>query len=133
KPALAIVEAKAGPKSRHTVKQIGSIVEALRKAPDFRVRIESYPLWSLLAICFLAVLCGAPRGSKDLAKFARKFSQAQRRALGIRPRHGRYPAPSQPTFWRLLEEIEGAQLEEVLPVHGGKQTFRWAGACRRSR
>jgi len=114
KPALAVVEAKAGPKSRHTVKEITSIVEYLRQVPDFRVRVESYPLWSLLAICFLAVLCGAPRGSKDLAKFARKFSQAQRRALGIRPRHGRYPAPSQPTFWRLLEEIDGAQLEQLL-------------------
>jgi Domain of unknown function (DUF4338)/DDE_Tnp_1-associated len=114
KPALAVVETKAGPKSRHTVKEIRSIVGCLRQAPDFRVRVESYPLWSLLAVCFLAVLCGAPRGSKDLAQFARKFSQAQRRALGIRPRHGRYPAPSQPTFWRLLEEIDGAQLEQIL-------------------
>ncbi|MDR3377877.1 MAG: ISAs1 family transposase [Verrucomicrobiae bacterium] len=114
KPALAVVEAKAGPKSRHTVKEIRSIVEQLRQVPDFRVRVESYPLWSLLAICLLAVLCGAPRGSKDLAKFARKLSQAQRRALGIRLRHGRYPAPSQPTFWRLLQEISGVKLEQIL-------------------
>src|SRR5260370_9294739 len=94
KPALAVVEAKAGAKSRHTVKEIGSIVDSLRQVPDYRTKIESYPLWSLLAIYLLAVLCGAPRGSKDLAKFARKLSQSQRRALGIRPRHGRYPAPS---------------------------------------
>jgi hypothetical protein len=114
KPALAMVEAKAGPKSRHTAKEIRSIVECLRQVPDFRTRIESYPLWSLLAIYFLAVLCGAPRGSKDLAQFARKLSQAQRRALGIRQRHGRYPAPSQPTFWRLLQEINGAKLEQIL-------------------
>src|SRR5207302_7494849 len=85
-----------------------------RQVPDFRKRVESYPLWSLLAIYLLAVLCGAPRGSKDLAKFARKLSQAQRRALGIRKRHGRYPAPSQPTFWRLLQEINGARLEQIL-------------------
>lgn len=114
KPALAMVEAKVGPKSRHTVKEIGSIVDYLKQAPDFRKRVESYPLWSLLAICLLAMLCGAPRGSKDLAKFARKLSQAQRRALGIRPRHGRYPAPSQPTFWRLLQEVSGAKLEQIL-------------------
>jgi predicted transposase YbfD/YdcC len=114
KPALAMVEAKAGPRSRHTVKEIGSIVEQLKKAPDFRKRFESYPLWGLLAIYLLAVLCEAPRGSKDLAKFARKLSQAQRRALGIRKRHGRYPAPSQPTFWRLLQEINGTGLERVL-------------------
>ncbi len=114
KPALAVVEAKAGVKSRHTVKEIGSIVDSLRQVPDFRARVESYPLWSLLAIYLLAVLCGAPRGSKDLAKFARKLSQPQRRSLGIRQRHGRYPAPSQPTFWRLLQEVSGAELQQVL-------------------
>jgi Domain of unknown function (DUF4338)/DDE_Tnp_1-associated len=114
KPALAVVEAKAQPRSRHTVKAIRSIVEHLKRVEEYRTRVESYPLWSLLAICLLAVLCGAPRGPKDLAKFARKLSQAQRRALGIRPRHGRYPAPSQPTFWRLLQEVSGAQLEAIL-------------------
>ena len=114
KPLLAVVEAKTGPKSHHRVKEIKSIVEYLKQAPEYRARVESYPLWSLLAIYLLAVLCGAPRGSKDLAKFARKFSQAQRRALGIRPRHGRYPAPSQSTFWRLLQEISGAELERIL-------------------
>lgn len=114
KPVLALVEAKVGLRSRHTTKGIKSIVDHLKQAPEYRTRVGSYPLWSLLAIYLLAVLCGAPRGSKDLAKFARKLSQAQRRALGIRPRLGRYPAPSQPTFWRLLEEIDGTQLQEIL-------------------
>src|SRR3974377_209818 len=113
-PCVAMVEAKAGRRSRHTPQEIQSIVQHLKQVPDYRARIGAYPLWSLLAICLLAVLCGAPRGSKDLAKFARKLSQAQRRALGIRPRHGRYPVPSQPTFWRLLEESSGAQLQEIL-------------------
>jgi len=101
-------------RSRHTVKEIESIIQLLRGVPDYRKKIGTYPLWSLLAIYLLAVLCGAPRGSKDLAKFARKLSQGQRRALGVRKRHGRYPAPSQPTFWRMLEEVNGTQLEEVL-------------------
>jgi hypothetical protein len=114
KPALAMVEAKIGPKSRHRVKEIQSIVEQLKKAPEYRARVGLYPLWSLLAIYLLAVLCEAPRGSKDLAKFARKFSQAQRRALGIRKQRGRYPAPSQPTFWRLLEEVSGSELQAIL-------------------
>ena len=109
-----MVEAKAGVRSRHTVREIRSIVDWLREVPEYRKRRGTYPLWSLLAIYLLAVLCEAPRGSKDLAKFARKLSQEQRRALGIRPRRGRYPAPSQPTFWRLLEEVSGAQLEKVL-------------------
>lgn len=114
KPALARVETKAGPRSRHTTQQIQSIVELLKQVPDYRTRIGTYPLWSLLATYLLAVLCGAPRGSKDLAKFARKLSQPQRRALGIRRRQDCYPAPSQPTFWRLLEQIDGAQLQQVL-------------------
>jgi hypothetical protein len=114
KPALAKVEAQAGVRSRHTVKEIKSIIERLKSVPDYRKRIGLYPLWSLLAIYLVAVLCGAPRGSKDLAAFARKLSQGQRRALGIRLRHGRYPAPSQPTFWRLIEEISGGKLQATL-------------------
>jgi len=65
KPRLAVVEVKTGPKSRHRVKEIKSIVDYLKQAPEYRKRFESYPLWSLLAIYLLAVLCGAPRGSKD--------------------------------------------------------------------
>ena len=114
KPALAMVEAKAGVRSRHTVKEIRSIVQGLMEVPDYRTRIGTYPLWSLLAIYLLAVLCDGPRGSKDLAKFARRLSQAQRCALGIRKRRGRYPAPSQPTFWRLIEEISGEKLQRTL-------------------
>lgn len=114
KPALAMVEAKAGVSSHHTVKEIKSILQLLMEVTDYRTRIGTYPLWSLLAIYLLAVLCEAPRGSKDLAKFARRLSQGQRRAMGIRKRQGRYPAPSQPTFWRLIEEISGEKLQQAL-------------------
>lgn len=115
KPALAMVEAKARPRSRHTVKQIRSVAEQFKGAEEYRTRIESYPLWSLLTIHLLAVLCDAPRGQKDLARFARRLSQAQRRALGIRRnKQGRYPAPSQSTFCRLQQEINGARLERII-------------------
>jgi hypothetical protein len=115
KPELAGVEAKARPRSRHTTKEIRSLVQHFQQVPDFRTRIESYPLWSLLTLHLLAVLCGAPRGQKDLAKFARALSQAQRRALGIRKnRQGRYPAPCQSTFCRLQQEVDGPQLERTL-------------------
>ena len=115
KPALAAVESKVIPRPRQRVQQIASMADRFKKVPDFRERFESYPLWSLLPIVLLAVLCGAPRGSKDLAKFARGFSQAQRRALGIRRnKQGRYPAPSQPTFSRCLQKVDGRKLEEVI-------------------
>jgi hypothetical protein len=115
KPALAMVEAKVRPRSRHTVKQIGAIADQFKAVPEYRSRVESYPLWSLLTIYLLAVLCEAPRGQKDLERFARRLSQPQRRALGIRrDPHGYYPAPSQSTWCRLFQEIDSVRLEAVV-------------------
>src|SRR5512139_731020 len=104
KPALATVEAKTRPRSTQSPAQIRSLVEHLKTLPDYRARIGVYPLWSLVTICVLAHLCGAPRGQKDLALFAKGLSRGQRRALGIRRQDdGTYPAPSQPTFCRMME------------------------------
>jgi hypothetical protein len=113
KPALACVEAKTRPRSMHSPAQIRSLVEYLKGLPDYRARIGIYPLWSLVAITLLAHLCGAPRGQKDLAKFAKGLSQAQRRALGVRQQPEGYPAPSQPTFCRLMEHIDPDELEKI--------------------
>lgn len=115
KPALAMVEAKTRPRSPQSPAQIRSLVEHLKTRPDYRARIGIYPLWSLVALCVLAHLCGAPRGQKDLALFAKGLSQAQRRALGIRQQaDGKYPAPSQPTFCRMMEHIDDDALEKIL-------------------
>jgi hypothetical protein len=115
KPALAMVEAKVSPRSRHTVKEIGAIGDQFKAVAEYRGRVESYPLWSLLTIYLLAVLCEAPRGQKDLAKFARRLSQPQRRALGIRrDPDGHYPAPSQSTWYRLFQGIDTVSLAQVM-------------------
>lgn len=115
KPELAVVEAKVPARCRLRVKAIESLSEHFKKVPEYRARFESYPLWSLLTIVLLAVLCGAPRGQKDLEKFARGFNQGQRRALGIRQnRKGKYPAPHQSTFCRLFQKVEGRKVEEVI-------------------
>jgi hypothetical protein len=67
-----------------------------------------------VAIALLAHLCGAPRGQKDLARFAKGLSRAQRRALGVRPQGpGDFPAPSQPTFCRLMKRIDANELEKI--------------------
>lgn len=114
KPALARVEAKTRPRSPQRPAQIRSLVEHLKTLPDYRARIGAYPLWSLVAICVLAHWCDAPRGQKDLAKFAKGLSQAQRRALGIRQQDdGTFPAPSQPTFCRMMEQIDDEALEKI--------------------
>lgn len=116
KSAWATVEAKVAPRCTQRATELRSFVEGLKAVEDFRTRIHSYPLWSLLAIVALAYLCGGPRGQKDLVKFARSLSQGQRHALGIRRdrRTGRYPVPSQATFSRLLGRVNGEQIETAI-------------------
>jgi len=115
KPDLAVVEAKVPPRCAPRAREIRSIVEQFKKLPDYRARVESYPLFSLAALILLAMLCEAPRGQTDLAKFAGTLSQGQRRALGIRRNpHGQYPAPSQSTFSRFLAGVDPLKLQENL-------------------
>jgi hypothetical protein len=115
KPDLAVVEAKVPARCSKRVKEIESIVEHFKRLPEYRGRVESYPLSSLATLILLAMLCEAPRGQTDLEKFARGFSQAQRRALGIRMnRQDRYPAPSQSTFSRFFAGIDPTRLNQQL-------------------
>jgi hypothetical protein len=115
KPEWASVEEKVSPRCTYKADEIRSLVEHLKTVREFRRHVQSYPVWSLLAIVGLAYLCGAPRGQKDLAKFARQMSRGQRRALGIRRNRRReYPAPSQPTFCRLLQAVDARQVETAI-------------------
>jgi hypothetical protein len=115
KPALAGVEKKAGVRCYHKCGEIKALTEHFKALPEYRDRVESYPLWSLVTLMLLAILCDAPRGQKDLAKLARRLTQHQRRALGIRPdAKGFFPAPSQSTFSRLLSGLDARRLNEVL-------------------
>lgn len=115
KPALVLVENKVAPRCTQRVGQIRPLTEHFKQVPEFRARVESYPLWSLLAIVASAILSGAQRGPKALAGFAKRLSQGQRRALGIRPWvNGWYPAPSQPTFWRALQAVDADAIDRAV-------------------
>lgn len=115
RPALVMVEDKVAPRCLQRVGQIRPLTGHFKQVPEHRARVESYPLWSLLAIVACAVLSGAPRGPKALAAFAKKLSQAQRRALGIRARaNGWHPAPSQPTFCRALQAVDSAAVDRAV-------------------
>lgn len=115
KPEFAKAQRKAIPLCKYTVGEIRGGVEHFKQVPDYRARIGSYPLWSLLAIVALAYLCGAPRGQKDLAKFAKQMSRSQRRALGIRRNAKReIPSPTQPTFCRLLRSVDARAVETAI-------------------
>lgn len=65
KPDLAAVQAKITPRPTQTVKEIRSIVDHFKQIPEFRGRVESYPLGSMMTLVHLATLCEAPRGQKD--------------------------------------------------------------------
>jgi len=115
KPTLAQVEKKAGARSYHKCQELRALTEHFKALPEYRDRVESYPVWSLVTLMLLAMLCDAPRGQKDLAKLARRLTQHQRRALGIRPNpQGFFPAPSQSTFSRLLAQLDARRLNQVL-------------------
>ena len=115
KPALVPVERKAGARSYHKEAELRSLTEHFKDLPDYRTRTESYPPKALATLMLLAMLCDAPRGQKDLAKLARRLTQTQRRAVGIRPSpNGTFPSPSQSTFSRFLDQIDAKALQERL-------------------
>lgn len=116
-PALAaVVEGKVAPQPTLRSGQLHSLREHFASVPDFRGRVESYPLSGVLAMVGCAHLAGAPRGHRDLAAFARRYTQAQLRALGVRksPKTGRYPSPSKATFGRVLRAIDPLRVEAAL-------------------
>ena len=115
KPALAHVEKKAGARCYSKAAELRTLVEHFDDLPDYRTRTESYPPKALATLMLVAMLCDAPRGQKDLVKLARRLTQNQRRALGVRPSpDGRFPAPSQSTFSRFLAGIGTPALQERL-------------------
>ncbi len=114
-PVLAAVEAKAKPRCTLNSAELESLQNHFRQVPDYRSRTCPYPLHALLSIMTAAHLARPPKGQKDLAAFAQSLSQAQRRALGVRQdEHGRYPAPTQPTFSRLYQGVGYKAAEKVL-------------------
>ena len=112
----AAVESKVPPRPAMRIGELRSLREHFASVPDFRGRVESYPLSSVLAMVACAHLGGAPRGHRDLKAFARRFTQAQRAALRVRrdAKTGRYPSPSKATFGRVLRAVDPLRVEAAL-------------------
>ena len=110
-----MVEDPVAPRCTQRGEQLRSLSEHFRQVPEYRARVESYPLWSLLALAVCALVSGARRGPKALAAFAKTLAQSQRRALGIHPlANGWYPAPSQPTFSRALQAVDPEAVDRAV-------------------
>lgn len=113
---VATVESKVPPRPAMGAGPLRSLRQRFLAVSDFRGRVESYPLSSLLTIIACAHLCGAPRGHRDLKAFARGMSQAQLRACGVRRDRKKdcYPYPSKATFGRVLRAVDPLAVEAVL-------------------
>ena len=109
-------ESTVVPRCPYGVETLTRMMDYFRRVKDWREVIKRYPCASLLAVVLCATLCGVMRGQRDLAAFARGLTKYQRRALRFRKhrRTGRYPAPGETTFFRLLKNIDPHELEQAL-------------------
>jgi hypothetical protein len=78
-------------------------------------RGQQYPLGCCLSILVCAVLAGC-RGVRECGEFAATLSTTHRRALrGWRnPRTGQYEMAKHVTLWRMLRDIDAAELERTV-------------------
>lgn len=117
-PPWARVEGAVAAHCANTVKEISSLMEALRQQlPEFRrAQALGYPLAGMVSLIVMAMATGVRRGPDDLAQFADTLSQPQLRALGFRrnKRTLRYRCPKQTTFTRVLSRVDAAALEPLL-------------------
>jgi hypothetical protein len=113
---LASVEVDLAPRCTLSVSQLRDMTAYFRRVTDWRKRVVRYPQESLLAVVLCATLCGVVRGQRDLAAFAKTLSTAQRRALRFRKdkKTGKYPAPKETVFFRLLSKTDPLELEQAL-------------------
>ena len=114
----ASVEEQARVRCTQTVKELRSLMEALRaELPEFRrAQALGYPLAGMICLIVMALASGARQGPDDLAQFADTLSNPQLRALGFRrdQRTGRHRCPKKTTFTRVLAQVNAEVLQRVL-------------------
>jgi len=117
-PEWVMVENAVAAHCSNTVKEIHSLMEALRQQlPEFRrAQALGYPLAGMVSLIVMAMATGVRRGPDDLAQFADTLSQPQLRALGFRrdKRTRWHRCPKKTTFTRVLSQVDATVLEQVL-------------------
>jgi hypothetical protein len=116
-PALAAYEARPAPRCTVAAPRLPSLVDRLPQIADPRGRQGRWHPWrSVLGILALAKLAGVPGAQRDIANFAKRLTQPQRRQLGCRrdPETARYDIPEQSTFFRALANADYLAFERVL-------------------
>jgi hypothetical protein len=114
----AMVETEAKLRCTQTVKEIRSLLEALRQElPEFRrAQALGYPVAGLVCLTVMAMATGVRKGPEDLANYADTLTQPQLRALNFRrdKKTGLYRCPKRSTFVRLLAGVDAGVLEKIL-------------------
>lgn len=117
-PDWAMVEGQARLHCSHSVKEIRSLMESLRRGlPEFRrAQALGYPVAGLVCLTVMAMATGVRKGPDDLADYADTLSQPQLRALNFRlDQHtGLHRCPKRTTFVRLLAQVDAEVLERLL-------------------
>lgn len=117
-PDWAMVEEQARIRCTQTVKEIRSLMEALRRdLPEFRrAQALGYPVAGLVCLTVMAMATGVRKGPDDLADYADTLSQPQLRALNFRrdKRTGLHRCPKRTTFVRFLAGVDVSVLEPIL-------------------
>ena len=113
---LAPYEAPAQPRAL-SGKPLLSLLDRLPQVPEPRgTNGRRHPWPAVLGIVCLAKLAGVAGAQRDIARFAKRLDQRQRRHLGCwrNPQTGRREVPSQSTFFRALKAVDYAALEPLL-------------------
>lgn len=116
-PALELCVQPAPPRCGVSARRLPSLLERLPQIPDPRGRKGRWHPWrAVLGIIALAKLAGVAGGQRDLADFAQRLNQHQRRHLRCRrnPKTGRYAVPGQTTFFRALCAVDYLSFERVV-------------------
>ncbi len=115
-PQLAPYQQAAPPRPL-SGKPLLSLLDRLPAVPEPRgTQGRRHPWPAILGIVCLAKLAGVAGSQRDIAGFAKRLHQAQRRQMGCyrNPKTGRREAPSQSTFFRALKAVSYSSLEPLL-------------------
>jgi hypothetical protein len=116
-PALAAYEPQPVPRCAVAAPRLPSLIERLPQTPDPRGRQGRWHPWrSVLGILALAKLAGVPGAQREIAEFAQRLTQPQRRQLGCRrrPETTRYEVPGQSTYFRAVAHVDYLAFERIV-------------------
>lgn len=115
-PQLAPYQQAAAPRPL-SGKPLLSLLDRLPAVPEPRsTHGRRHPWPAVLGIVCLAKLAGVAGSQRDIAGFAKRLNQTQRRQMGCyrNPKTGLREAPSQSTFFRALKAVSYSSLEPLL-------------------